>query len=369
MMTSRERIGRILRRKKTDRVGLFEVFWGPTAQSWVDAGHFARPEEAEDHFNIELRRTSGNVTPLATLLDLSANPGVTEVVEETAEWRLVRDGNGALLRSPKSGIGGVEHVDFLVKDRAAWEEHIRPRIADRGLYRQRINVELYRKWRNHCRKHDLFLSCGVAGAFDSMNLVCGHEYTLMGMGLDPDWSTAMMDAYATANIEMMETLFAAEGEPDGVWIWDDLGFKNGPFMSPAMYRELVMPYHKRVIDFAHSRKLPVILHCDGFVESLIPSLIEAGVDCLQPLEAKAGMDLVRIKRQFGDRLSFCGGMDARALLTNDLAVVRAELEEKLPAAMAGGGYILQADHSVPLGVKYETYKYFVEKGLEMGTYK
>ena len=169
-------------------------------------------------------------------------------------------------------------------------------------------------------------------------------------------------------IYLLEMLFAREGLPDGLWVWDDLGFKHRPFMSPAMYGEMIFPAHKRLFDFAHSHKLPVVLHCDGFVEPLMPQLIAAGIDCLQPIEVKAGMDLLKLKRAFGERLSFIGGMDARELVSNDLGRVRRELESKLPQAMAGGGYVLQVDHSVPDQVNYETYKYFVEKGLQIGTY-
>ena len=77
---------------------------------------------------------------------------------------------------------------------------------------------------------------------------------------------------------------------------------------------------------------------------------------------------MKIKKLYGDKLAFIGGMDARVLLSNDLGRVRKELESKVPAAMAGSGYILQVDHSVPGDVNYETYKYFVETGLKLGTY-
>jgi uroporphyrinogen decarboxylase len=178
----------------------------------------------------------------------------------------------------------------------------------------------------------------------------------------------MADLYATVSIRLLEILFAREGLPDGLWVWDDLGFKNRPFMSPAMYRALIFPAHKKLFDFAHSRRLPVVLHCDGYVEPLIPSLIEAGINCLQPLEVKAGMDLIALKKRFGDQIALIGGMDARVLETNELPTVEAELLRKLPLAMAGSGYVLQVDHSVSPLVHYETYSYFVERGLEIGTY-
>ena len=136
-----------------------------------------------------------------------------------------------------------------------------------------------------------------------------------------------------------------------------------------MYRELLFPAHRRIFEWAHARELPVIFHSDGFVEPLLLQLVEAGIDCLQPLEVKAGMDLLRVKQRFGDRIALIGGMDARTLETNDAAVVRAELESKLPGAMAGGGYVLQVDHSVSNRVDYKTYKFFVETGLGIGNYE
>jgi uroporphyrinogen decarboxylase len=131
----------------------------------------------------------------------------------------------------------------------------------------------------------------------------------------------------------------------------------------------VWPAHKRTFDFCHARGLPIIVHSCGYVEPLVPGLIEAGMDCLQAMEAKAGMDLVRLKKTFGDRIAFCGGMDIRTLETNDKKVVEAELKKKLPAAMKGSGYILHTDHSVSPRVEYATYRYFLDRGRKMGTYR
>jgi uroporphyrinogen decarboxylase len=369
-MTSRERITRILKHQPVDRVGLFEVFWRETVDAWHQQGRLKTPESVSDHFGLDVRRTSGEITPMPkNVLDMIGNldAGLT-VVEESETARLVRDGNGALLRWLKGHSGGPEHVDFSVRDRASWEERIKPHLLNEAADERRIRYEFYRTQRMHCACNSRFLACGVVGAFDLMSPMCGHEYLLMGMALDPEWVTEMADLYARTTVRLLEKLFEREGLPDGLWVWDDLGFKNKPFMSPAMYRQIVMPAHKRLFDFAHSRGLPVVLHCDGFVEGLLPSLVEAGIDCLQPIECKAGMDLLKLKREYGKRIAFIGGMDERTLETNDLAVVDAELEGKLPGAMEGSGYILQVDHSVSSRVEYATYKHFVEKGLALGTY-
>ena len=370
-LTSKERFGRILKHQPVDRVGLFEVYWRETTQRWTAEGHFARPEMVSDHFGLDVRRTGGEITPgdyriINLMADIYAGD---QVVEETESAKLIRDGNGALLRWIKTGSGAPEHVDFTVKDRGGWEEHIRPHLLDERTYEQRINFSSYRDLRAKCARDERFMTCGVVGPFDQMSPMCGHEHLLMGMALDSEWVREMADLYATVAVHLLEILFEREGLPDGLWVWDDLGFKHRPFMSPAMYRALIYPAHKRLFNFAHSRGLPVILHCDGYVETLVPSLIEAGIDCLQPIEAKAGMDLVKLKQRFGERIALIGGMDERVLETNALAAVEAELLSKLPAAMAGSGYVLQVDHSVSPLVNYETYRYFVERGLEIGTYQ
>jgi len=153
---------------------------------------------------------------------------------------------------------------------------------------------------------------------------------------------------------------------DAGWVWDDLGFKQRSFFSPAMYREIMQPGHRRLFDFAHSCGCKVMMHSCGFIEPLLPALIEAGLDCLQGMEAKAGMDLPRLFRQYGDRIAFNGGIDTRALISNDRATIDGELEAKvLPVLRGGGNYILSSDHSEPPEVSYATIRYFLEKGIGM----
>ena len=370
-LTSQERFGLILRHQPVDRIGLFEVFWQETAQKWSAQGHFERPDMVSDHFGLDVRRTGGEITPadyhtINLVADIDAGD---QVVEETASARLIRDGNGAFLRWLKGGSGAPEHVRFTVTDRRGWEEHIRPRLLDEGTYERRINFASYRELRAKCSRDARFMTCGIVGAFDQMSPMCGHEALLTGMALDGEWVRAMADLYATVAVHLLEILFEREGLPDGLWVWDDLGFRSGPFMSPTMYRALLFPAHKKLFDFAHSRGLPVVFHCDGNVMRLVPALIEAGIDCLQPLEVKAGMDLLELKKRFGDQIALIGGMDARVLETNDLQAVEAELLAKLPGAKADSGYVLQVDHSVSPLVEYETYRYFVERGLDVGTYR
>ena len=105
----------------------------------------------------------------------------------------------------------------------------------------------------------------------------------------------------------------------------------------------------------------------------VPEVVAEGedtitIDGLQVIEIKAGMDLLRIYKNYGDKIALMGGIDVRALYSNDRKIIDAELESKIPAVKERFAYFLHSDHSIPKTVEYETYKYFVEKGLELGKY-
>jgi len=358
-LTSRERIARILTRRPVDRIGLFEHFWGRTQEKWIREGHLKPGEDVADHFAFDIAMCWN----LNFVADLDFQP-VT--IEETEETILQKDGNGAFLRRHKLHDSTPEHVDFTVKDRAGWEEHIKPKLT---FDRRRINFEAYRNAKKAAAEKNRFFMWSGVNVFELMHPVCGHEYMLLGMATDPDWVKDMTNTFSDLTVHMLETLFAEEGKPDGIWFYEDMGFKERPFMSPAMYREMVQPAHRKTFAYAHRLGLPVVVHSCGFVEPLLPGLIEAGMDALQVMEIKAGMDSCRIKKTYGDRIALIGGMDVRCMTSNDMAWIERELATRIPVLMQGSGYVLHSDHSIPDTVEYQSYRYFVDRGRELGTYR
>ena len=355
-MTGVERISRILKHQPVDRIGLFEHFWGDTLQKWQTGGHIDAKDDLASHFGFDM----STCWAFNMVARLDVEP---EVIEETEETVLTRDGNGALLRRHKLHNATPEHVDFAVTDRGSWEELVRPFLAPDD---ERIKVEPYREAKAKSAAADRFFCWSGVNVFELMHPVCGHEHMLVGMALDPDWVRDMTTVYADLTIALMEKLFEREGKPDGIWFYEDMGFKNRPFMSPEMYRDIIQPAHRKTIDYAHGLGLPVIMHSCGFIEPLLPHVVDAGIDCLQVIEVKAGMDLLRIKKNFGDRIALCGGMDARNLVANDRDAIHRELALKVPEVKQGSGYILHSDHSIPTTTDYETYRYFVDEGLRLG---
>ncbi|MCP4644638.1 MAG: hypothetical protein GY851_29615, partial [bacterium] len=341
-MDSVERIHNILHRKPVDRIGLFEHFWGDTHKKWQGEGHIKEGESLADHFGFDIE----NCWPFNLVAKMDFEP-VT--IEETEETILQRDGNGAVLRRHKLHDSTPEHVDFLVKDRAGWEEHIKPHLTPD---RTRISFEAYRDAKRFAAERKRFFCWGGVNVFELMHPVCGHQYLLVGMAVDPDGVKDMVNTYAGLLVDLMETLFAEEGLPDGVWFYEDMGFKGRPFMSADMYKEIVQPGHNHTVGFAKGKGLPVIMHSCGYVEPLVPGMIEAGIDCLQVIEVKAGMDLNQLYRDYGDRLSFMGGIDVRVLYGNNRDEINAELEKKIPEVKGNYGYVLHSDHSIPDQVEY-----------------
>lgn len=357
-LTGYERTRRMLNREPSDRIGVYEHFWGDTHKKYVSEGHVQPGESLEEHFNLDIVEA----WTFNSVIDLDYE---SEVVEEGEDTLLIRDGNGALLRRHKHHDTTPEHVDFAIKTREDWDA-VREKLVN--IDERRINFESYREAKAYAKEQNKYFVWSGVNVFELMHPVCGHEHMLVGMALDPEWIEDMVKVYTDLTIQLQEILFAKEGLPDGIWYYEDMGFKNRPFMSPQMYKELIFPAHKKTIDFAHARKLPVIMHSCGFVEPLLPGMVEAGIDCLQVIEIKAGMDLLRIYRDFGDKLSLMGGIDVRVLYTNDYAAIDRELEAKIPIVKQNYGYCLHSDHSIPETVQFETLQYFIDKAIALGRY-
>ena len=173
-MTARERVRNLLNRKPADRASFCESLWQGTDQRWRKEGHIKPDEPANLHFRMELEQ-AGWMNPVANLAAGDV------VVEEDAETKLVRNGNGALLRWWKNKSGTPEHVDFLVKDRAGWEEHIKPFLKPD---RRPIDFDNYRKTRKGAAERNNFFVWSGTNVFEQMHPMCGHEYMLMGMAQD-----------------------------------------------------------------------------------------------------------------------------------------------------------------------------------------
>jgi uroporphyrinogen decarboxylase len=157
-------------------------------------------------------------------------------------------------------------------------------------------------------------------------------------------------------------MFDAVGKPDGIWLYEDLGYKNGLFASPRTLAELIFPYYHELVEFFHGYGLPVVLHSCGSQVQALPLIVEAGFDGLNPMERKAkGNDPLSFAEEYGDSLTFIGGLDVRVLETNDKAVIQREVSQYIEGMKAHGARLIFAsDHSVTPNVHYDSYRYALD---------
>jgi uroporphyrinogen-III decarboxylase len=198
--------------------------------------------------------------------------------------------------------------------------------------------------------------------------VMGTENVLLKLYEDRDRMGRFIERLGDFLVGIVNAeIAAADGKLNGFYIWGDIAYDQGMFFSPDVWRDLYKPQLKRICDAIHAAGLTAVYHGCGNALPVFEDMIDAGVDCYNPIEAKAGLDVVDLKRQFGGRMAWNGNIDVTVLATNDQDKVRREVLTKLNAAK-GGGYIPQSDHSMPDNVAPATYDYVVKLIREYGDY-
>ena len=178
----------------------------------------------------------------------------------------------------------------------------------------------------------------------------------------------MVDYYAAVSQRIFD---AAADVIDIFFIGNDLGSQRAPLLSPELFERFILPHLKRLIDLGHSYGLKVQLHCCGGFAPLIRPLIEAGLDGLHAIQPSCyGMDLKKLKNDFGDRILFNGAIDSHhVLIEGTPETVRAETRKVLDIMAPGGGYVAGASHDTILEeTPVENVLAMFETVREYGTY-
>lgn len=213
-----------------------------------------------------------------------------------------------------------------------------------------------------------FITYDGAVGYDKIQSYVATTRLLKAVILEPDWVTDMYWTDAKLVMSMYDRLAKAGLKFDGAFLYCDLGYRNGTFFSPKHYEQQLHPLFKELVRFFHSKEMPVFLHSCGRVIDLIPYFIEEGIDCLQPLEVKAGMDLLILKERYGDKITFMGGIDVRLMALDDTKLLEEEIKNKITMAKENGGYIYHSDHSVPKDVSFKNYERVINFVRKYGAY-
>jgi hypothetical protein len=365
-----DRMNKMLRHQEADRVALSDFFWGSFLARWRKDLGLAPDTDVYKYYDLDWFVTVPNLDPHVKQF---------EVLRENDEEVVVRTGFEAVIqkrlaypmpaylsfetdsiekmqafefedpyderrffRAGDNQIAGVG--DGFERNSPAWIETVKKRYADIPVYG------------SVCEGHEMLWR------------IVGTENVLLWIGLYPEEVGRFVERINAFSLGLLKAqIKAAGGLLDGMVIWGDVAYKQGLFFSPNYWRQYFKPGVKALVEECHAHGLPVIYHGCGNVLRIFEDFIEVGVDAYNPLEAKAGLDVVELRRKYGHRIAFCGNMDVIQWAEGSPGDLKRIVLTKLNAAK-GGGYIFQSDHSVPSNVSGQNYDYVVKLVREYGKY-
>jgi len=214
------------------------------------------------------------------------------------------------------------------------------------------------------RQQGHLITASIVGGFDEPRQLLGEEAICYACIDKPDLIANMLQTIGDTAVKVLDEV-SSKVQIDCLFVHEDMAGKSGPLWGPAQVREFIVPYYKRVWDMLQSRGVRLFNQdSDGNMEGILPAMLESGLNCIMPAEPGAGMDIVKLRQQYGEKLAFWGGLDKYALL-KEKADIDKELEYKIPPMMKTKGCMLGLDHRIPNGVSIQNYRYYIKKVWEL----
>jgi uroporphyrinogen decarboxylase len=352
-MSSQERVRTAIARGVPDRVPVQDDPWAATVRRWEGEGLPVGKRPA-DLFAYEIEGIVADLTPRFPV----------KVLEEDGEYVVETTAMGGVRRNHRDRSTTPEIIDCSIKKPDDWpaiRERLRPDI-------KRMNWAS--SWADYqaARERRKYVTFNATCGYDLLQSYVASEHLLAFMATDPGFVKEMVDVTSDLILASLALMLKEGFRFDGLWVYNDMGYRNTSLFSPAMYREMILPADRKRNDWCHEHGMQTVLHSCGCVKGLIPSLIDAGFDCLQPLEVKAGMDLRELKPRYGDRIAFFGGINTMLMEVEDDALIEEEIRIKFAAAKSGGGYLYHSDHSIPKDVSFRKYSFVMDCVRRYGAY-
>jgi len=365
-----DRMNRALRHLEPDRVPISDFFWGSFIERWRKDLGLAAEANPYYHYDLDWIVTIPNMDPWIRPF---------QTLRETSEEVVVKTGFGAVMHKhfqfPMPEMRDWETDTFEKLEQAEFDDPTDQRrflavgdnqIAGVGDGFQRNSpawIETVKSLRP-----DFPVYGSMIEVSECLTRLIGQQNYMLWLAEYPERMGAVINRIGAYYLDMAKAeMDAAAGLLDGFVIWGDVAYKKCTFMSPRYWRKYFQPWVAQMIAHAHAHGLPVIYHGCGNVKAILADYIEMGLDAYNPLEAKAGMDVLELRRQYGHRIAFCGNSNVQVWETGDRDAVQHEVLRKLNAAK-GGGFIFQSDHSVTSAVSGRTYDFIVNLVRKHGTY-
>lgn len=346
MMTSNERIRRTYEHKETDRIPIVDDPWAGTIRRWEREG---MPKGMDWRDYLDVDKAEGISVDTSFQFP-------EEILEQTDRYTIKTTRDGATIKEFNEEDSTPEHLGYRMDTQEKWLEAKERLVPDPNRIPWDYLKENYPKWKAEGR----WIQAGFWFGFDiTHSRIVGTETLLIALLDEPEWAMDMFNTQLDLNIALFDMIWDAGYRFDCMRWWDDMGYKKTPFFSNTVYRELLMPVHKRAVDWAHNKGIYAHLHSCGDIMPLLPDVVETGIDALNPIEIKAGMEIQPLKDTYGDRLVLHGGINAATM--GDREIVLAEVDRSLPILAKNGGYIFSSDHSIPNNTSLATYKAILDK--------
>ncbi|MCK9265977.1 hypothetical protein M0P98_03710 [bacterium] len=352
-MTSRERILRVLNHKIPDRVPIHDVVWDSTIKRWQKEG---LPEDLSpaEFFDFEIATFNADLTPRFPV----------KILEKNEEFIISTTPFGGQRKNYRDYSTTPEIIDWPIKSKEDWKE-IKKRLAPDMT---RINWAAGLQANKTSYEAGKFLCFDCATGYDALQYYMKSEQILIAMAEDPDWIKEMLTTLSELAVVTADLMLNNGFKFDALFNYNDMGYRNGLLFSPETYKKTHYDADLLLYEYFHSKGMKTILHSCGDVTEIIPTLIEVGLDCIQPLEVKSGINMLALKEKFGDRLSFMGGIDVRVMSDSDPKKIEEEIKRKFEIVKSNGGYIYHSDHSIPKNVSFQQYCRVIELVKQYGVY-
>lgn len=362
MQKGREAVQALFDKKPADFVPLYDAPWSDTVTRWRGEG---LPEDVTDlhaEFGFDMVSCGG-------WFNWYASMDSDKILEENEEWKIVENGNGAILKWWKDKSGTPEHIDFKMNSREVWEKEYKPKLLDFDPARVK-NVEEIKENLVKNKEAGKWTSLGCSIVWEHLRASLGDVNMYIALIEDPDWIKDFNQTYTDLFLACYKYLFEQVGMPDGIWIYEDLGYRDRLFCSPETLDELIFPYFAQAVDYFHSLDLKVVLHSCGYQEPMIPLALKAGFDGLNPMEVKAGNDIFKFAEEYGDDLVFVGGFDARILESGDENKIKDDITAFINGLKERNArFIYGSDHSLSTDISYDAFKYSLDVYNSLKAYK
>jgi len=341
---------------KVNRRPLFTEIFGPLVglkQEWAEQGATA---EELDHSAFKYRRPMSGGVPVNTGW---MGGGKAEILEETEEHVISRDGRGRTMKLCKGYATIALPLDYPVKTVQDWLE-----LKHHYEFSEERFGDGWEKGANEHLEAGRVVSVSIPGGFDEPRQLMGDAAACMACHDQPELVRDILESIGETAYRVLDRV-SSEVQVDQLSVHEDMAGKSGPLFGPKQVEEFIKPYYRRIWDLLESRGARIFKQdSDGDIGPILPAFLDAGLNLTFPCEPAAGMDIVKLRETYGERLAFEGGLD-KHVVRRSKEEIAAELEYKIPPMVRTGGCVLGLDHRIPNGTPLENYRFYIEKAWEI----